>query len=147
MATANFKTMEYGMPLVVGGTEYFEDIKAAEELAENFTENLKYHDITVVGGYYSGFQFYVEEKYSNKFDLDKQSIYCIDNYDAHYYFDVCKSVAIREADREKRKIRKWLESLENHGYEIIVCIGRFSNGEAIYEKRTPRTRLLAAVRA
>ena len=86
------------------------------------------------------------EKYSNEFDLDKSSKYCIDNDDAKYYFDVYRSVALREADREKRKIAKWLESLAKNGdFEILVCVGRFSNGEAVYSRRTPRTTLLSAV--
>jgi hypothetical protein len=168
MATANFKDMEYGMPMVIGGMENYEDMKKAyesetgeeynediyyfdleeifrdaEKLAEDFTENLKYHDITIISGYYSGFQFYVEEKYSGYFDLNKSSEYCIENDDAHYYFDVCRSVAIRESDREKRKIKRWLESLVNYGYDIIVCVGRFSNGEAVYTTRTPKTELIS----
>lgn len=163
MGTANFRMMEYNMPLVVGGIDFFHELKEnfeneyneeytedafyydqeeeyreAFELAEEFTENLKYHNITVISGYYNGFQFYVEEKHNDKFDLDKSSKYCIENDDANYYFNVCRSLAIREADREKRKINRWLESLVKYGYEILVCIGNFSNGEAIYEIRTPK---------
>ena len=172
MSTPNFKFMLYGMPLVVGGMNPYEDLKeryeeeTSEEYtenmffwdlqnesgeacseAENFTETLKYHDVTVESGYYIGFQFFVEEKHSNRFDLDKSSKYCIDNEDAHYYFDVCRSVALREADREKRKIRKWLEKIaDSHGYENLVCCGVFSNGEAVYKPRTPRTELIAAAK-
>lgn len=171
MSTANFKDMEYNMPLVTGGLRSYDEMKAlykeesgeeysevcyyfdmedefrnAKELAENFTEDLKYHNVEVVSGYYLGFQFWVEEKYSNEFDLDKSSKYCIDNDDAKYYFDVYRSVALKEADREKRKIAKWLESLAKNGsFEILVCVGRFSNGEVVYSIKTPRTALLSAV--
>lgn len=56
--------------------------------------------------YYYGFQFWIEEKFSNYFDLDKSSEYCIDNDDAHYYFDMFRSQALRASDAEKRKIAK-----------------------------------------
>lgn len=170
MSTANFRSMEYGMPMVCGGMfdydemakgykeetgeEYSEDLfewelqdeyKRAERLAQLFTENLMFHDVTIESGYYQGFQFYVEEKYSNYFDLDKKSEYCIDNEDAHYYFDMCRSKAIRAADTEKRKIARWLESLVNEDFDILVCVARFSNGEAAYAIRNNRTRMIAAV--
>lgn len=48
------------------------------------------------------------------------------------------------ADAEKRKIAKWLEKLQDEGFEILVCTAKFSNGEAIYSKATPRTKLIAA---
>ena len=173
MSTPNFRSMLYGMPMVCGGMEDFDDLKTAFEedygeeytimqyqldmedeyenaafLAKEFSENLIFHDVTVESGYYSGFQFFVEEKYSGQFDLDRDSRFCIDNEDAHYYFDLCRSRAIRAADAEKRKITRWLENLAaNSGYEVLVCTARFSNGEAFYERRTPRTSLLAAVRA
>ena len=159
MATANFKRMEYGMPLVTGGMNDFEEMKSAyeqeygeeytefmyemdieeefnyaKELAEEFTENLIFHDVTVKSGYYQGFQFYVEEKYTKYFDLDKNSEYCIENDDAHYYFDMCRSKALRAADAEKRKIEKWLNNLAANGFEKLVCIARCSNGEAIYKR-------------
>lgn len=173
MSAPNFRSMLYGMPMVCGGMEDFDDLKTAFEkdygeeytmaqyqfdmedeyenavsLAKAFSENLIFHDVTVKSGYYSGFQFFVEEKHSGQFDLDRDSRFCIDNEDAHYYFDLCRSRAIRAADAEKRKINRWLENLaENSGYEVLVCTARFSNGEAFYERRTPRTSLLAAVRA
>lgn len=150
MSTANFKSMEYGMPMVCGGMNEDEfdnmiEYERAEYLAENFTADLQFHDISIECGHYQGFQFYVEEKYSGYFDLDKESKCCIDNEDAHYYFDMCRSKAIRAADAEKRKINKWLENLENDGFVILVCAVRFSNGEAYYSIRNNRTRLMSAV--
>lgn len=159
MGTSNFKPMEYGMPMVCGGMEDFEDLaekymaefgeeltegayygyledeaENAQRIAEDFTENLKFHNVTIEGGYYVGFQFYVTEKFGNRFDLDRDSEYCIDNDDAHYYFDMCRSAAIRAADAEKRKIRRWLENLTNRGYSMLECAAHFSNGYAYYRK-------------
>lgn len=172
MATANFRPMEYNMPLVCGnltdydemaeayeketGEEYNEFLfefdqadewERAKSLAEDFTYDLTFHDVTIESGYYGGFQFYVEERYSNIFDLDKDSRYCITNEDAHEYFDMCRSKAIRAADAEKRKIAKWLEKLTEHGFKVLIVTARFSNGETHYAERTPRAQLLAAVRA
>lgn len=159
MSTPNFGDMEYNMPLVCGGLKSFDEMakayeeetgeeyseglyewdlqdeaEKAERLAEEFTENLQFHDVTIESGYYYGFQFWVEEKYSKYFDLDKSSEYCIDNEDAHYYFDMFRSQALRAADAEKRKISKWLEKLQDEGFEILVCTAKFSNGEAIYQR-------------
>jgi len=169
MSAPNFKPMEYNMPMVCGGMNYWEQKEAyekeyeeeytpemfymdteeefneAQAMAENFTGNLKFHDVTVIGGYYEGFQFWVEEKYSGYFDLDKGSRYCIDNEDARYYFDMYRSQALRAAESEKRKIERWLESLNGHGFEILVCTGRFSDGSATYGNRNNvRARLKAA---
>lgn len=161
MSTCNFEPMEYGMPLVCGGLGYYEDYKECYEeefgeeytedmfyfdldcefdnariLAEKFSDDLKYHKVSVQSGYYQGFQFIVNELYDNMFDLDKESPYCIDNEDANYYFGMCRSKVLRSADAEKRKINKWLEEMgKMGGFEILVCGGVFSNGEAIYYKR------------
>lgn len=169
MSTPNFRDMEYNMPMVCGGLKSFDEmakayeketgdeyseglyewdlqdeIETAEQLAEEFSNSLTFHDITIESGHYCGFQFWVEEKYSKYFDLDKSSEYCIDNEDAHYYFDMFRSQALRAADAEKRKIAKWLEKLQENGFEILVCTAKFSNGEAIYSRTTPRTKLIAA---
>lgn len=136
MATANFRPMLYGLPLIVGVIEddldemdVWMDYENAELLAEQFSENLIFHNVTVVGGYYCGFQFYVEEKCSAEFDIDGESPYCIDNDDAWYYFNRCRSRALRDADAEKRKIRRWLENLD---YTRLIVSGRFDNGCTLY---------------
>jgi hypothetical protein len=169
MLAPNFRDMEYNMPMVCGGLESFDEmakayeeetgeeyseglyegdlyneLETAEQLAEEFSNSLTFHDVTIESGYYSGFQFWVEKKFSNYFDLDKSSEYCINNDDAHYYFDMFRSQTLRAADAEKRKIAKWLEKLQKNGFEILVCTAKFTNGEAIYSRATPRTKLIAA---
>lgn len=138
----------YSVEMYYGDCYFWQEIKAreAEELIEEIQDTLQFHDITIEGGRYYSFQFFVEEKYSGYFDLDKNSRYCIDNEDAHYYFDMCRSRALRAADAEKRKIRKWLEGLEKRGFDKLVCVAMFSNGEAIYERYNERTAMIAAAR-
>ena len=169
MSAPNFMPMQYDMPLILGGNyatlakkykdEYGEEydeflyemdvqdeIEYAEELIAEIADTLKYHKITIESGRYVGFQFYVDEIYSAQFDLDKDSEYCIDNEDAHYYFDMCRSRVLRAADAEKRKIEKWLAGLDQRGFDRYICTAIFSNGEAIYEKYTERAAMIAAVR-
>lgn len=155
MSCPNFKRMKFDMPMVCSktyaqmekmyGTESDEEFDDnlyylyqedeyynAANMAEEFNETLIFHDVEVISGHYDGFQFYVTEKYENIFDLDKSSKYCIDNEDARYYFDMFRSQALIKAEAEKRKIRKWLNSLTDSGFNIVVCVGIFSNGEAVY---------------
>lgn len=152
MSCPNFEPMEYGMPLVCGGLSDDTDYcayKEAVDIAKKFTEGLTFHKVTVRRGYYYAFRFVVDEIYSYIFDLKKDTGYCISNEEAHEYFGMCRSEALRKADAEKRKIRKWLDSFENkEGYEILVKIAQFSNGEAVYEKRNnQRARLKSALSA
>lgn len=169
MSAPNFMPMQYGMPLILGGNysklakayedEYgesyneelyemdvYNEIKYAEELIAEIADTLTYHKITIESGRYVGFQFYVDEIYSARFDLDKESEYCIDNEDAHYYFDMCRSRVLRAADTEKRKIAKWLAGLDRRGFDRYICTAIFSNGEATYDKYTDRAAMIAAVR-
>lgn len=161
MSTCNFAPMYFGMPLVCGGLGNFEDYKSDYEeqmdeeytenmffddlnmefdeascLAEDFSDELRFHQVSVKSGYYAGFQFVVDEV-CDCGCFDKDSPYSIDNEDAHYYYGECRSKVLRKADAEKKKIRKWLEHLpEVFGpLEILECIGVFSNGEVVYRRK------------
>lgn len=158
MSTPNFEFMKYNMPLIIADMDYYDlkeqyeeefDEEFTEEmfydemdfraddmvcLANEFNKTLKYHTVEVKDGYYADMQFVVYEKYENDFDLSKDSPYCIDNEDAHSYFDMCRSKVLRQADAEKRRIYKWLKSLKDQGYTELVCDGVFSNGEAVYSR-------------
>ena len=157
MSTPNFEFMKYGMPLIIAETPCYDDMKEQYEedtgeeydediycmdcqfiaedmqnLADEINDTLEYFTVEVQDGYYSDLQFIVNQVYENMFDLDKDSKYCIDNEDAHYYFGECRSKVLRKADAEKRRIYKWLKSMKNLGYIELNCDGVFSNGEAIY---------------
>lgn len=156
MSCPNFEFMLYNMPMIASrtygqmakdyeectGEEFDADLYAiylqddfneAAALADGFSKDLNYHVVTVQSGHYDGFQFVVKERYADRFDLDASSRYCIDNEDAHYYFDECRSKALRRADAEKRKIERWLNERAKNGYNRLVCRGVFSNGEALYD--------------
>ena len=93
---------------------------------ENFNDTLTFHEITFKSGYYDGVQLFVEEKEENPHELD--------NEDCRYYYDMCRSQAIRKYDAEIRKINRWMEKVATqYGWRELHCLGIFSNGEAIYE--------------
>ena len=113
---------------------FYEDIVEGydgfKEVMENFNNTLTFHELTFESGYYTGIQLYVEEKEENPHELD--------NDDCHYYYDMCRSKAIRKYDAEVRKINKWMDKVATqYGWRELICLGIFSNGEAIYRYAEP----------
>lgn len=96
-----------------------------KEVMEKFNDTLTFHEITFKYGHYDGLQLYVEGK-ENPHELD--------NEDCKYYYDMCRSVAIRKYDAELRKINRFMDKVATqHGWRELHCLGIFSNGEAIYQ--------------
>lgn len=107
---------------------FYEDIiygnDGFKEIMEDFNDILLFHKLSFKSGYYDGIQIYIEEKESPN-DLD--------NEDCRYYFDLCRSVAIRKYNSEISKINKWLSKVATqYGWKKLYLIGVFSNGEAVY---------------
>ena len=97
------------------------------EMAEEKNQNFLFHNITLGSGYYAGMQLYVEEK-DNPENLD--------NDDCNYYYNMCRSKAIRAYKTEQNKVRKAMKQIADaNGMEELVCLGVFSSGEAIYLSR------------
>lgn len=95
-------------------------------LMEEFNETLIFHELKLESGYYDGVQIYVEEKEENPHELD--------NEDCRYYYDMCRSIAIRKYGAEIRKINKWMDKVATqYGWKELICLGVFSNGEAVYQ--------------
>lgn len=89
---------------------------------------LEFFEVTVQGGYYTGMQLYVEDKH----DCFPEQY---DNDDCHYYFDCCRSRAIRKRAAEVRKVEKYMRKIaRQYGMDEYYCGGIFSNGEAVYDK-------------
>lgn len=107
---------------------FYEDIihgfDGFKKVMEDFTDTLAFHKLKFESGHYDGIQIYVEEK-ENPHELD--------NDDCNYYFDMCRSKAIRKYDTEIRKINRWLDKVaKEYGWRELYCLGIFSNGEAVY---------------
>lgn len=99
---------------------------------DDINKELAFFQVGLESGYYVGVQFDVNFKMRWGCELDPEEL---DNEDAHFCFDCCRSEMLRRYQRERRKLGKKLKELaEFHGFEEIVCIGRFSNGEAVYRK-------------
>jgi len=156
MSAPNFERMECGMPLVCGGfyddyekeyerqfhekpfdDEVYDEIQYDcdfySDEAADFSKTLKYYTVSVESGYYDGWQFWVEQ--NDGLELNPESPDCIDNEDAHYYFDECRSKVLRQANSERNKIQKWLKKwVDKKMIYELVCVGVFSNGEAVYDE-------------
>ena len=105
--------------------DIFEGYDGFSDLMEDFSDTLTFHELTLKSGYYDGVQIYVEEK-ENPYELD--------NEDCHYYYDMCRSKAIRKYESEVRKINRWMDKVASqYGWRELHCLGIFSNGEAIYQ--------------
>lgn len=77
-----------------------------------FTEDLRFYDIEVASGYYSGVQILVTEKSSCDYENTRR-------WNKKLY-------------REECMIRKWLEKVKEYGWKKLNHIGTFSNGEGLY---------------
>lgn len=113
---------------------FYEDIyREAERLANKLNEELMFYQIEIRSGYYDGLQTIIQgtDWYDSYYDIEDVS-----NDDCHYYFDMCRSKAIRKHNAEVNKINKKLLPLfeKELGFDHIRCIGVFSNGEAVYER-------------
>ena len=113
---------------------FYEDIYIeAERLADKLNKELMFYQIEIRDGYYDGLQTIIQgtDWHDGFYNIEDMS-----NYDCHYYFDMCRSKAIRKHNTEVNKINKKLLPLfkKELGFEHIRCIGVFSNGEAIYER-------------
>lgn len=119
-------------------TNYYDEVDAQDicdsidSRLSDINNDLLFHTIELKSGYYSGVQFYVETK---DFDEDENGELDLDNYDAHYYYDMCRSQARRKYKTEINKINKLLKELgKEYGFDAYGVSARFSNGETWYSK-------------
>ena len=103
-----------------------------DDKLKKINHDLIFHKIELKSGYYSGVQFYCETMHH---DEDANGELDLDNDDAHYYYDMCRSQARRKYKSEINKINKILKKLgEEYGFEAYGVSARFSNGETWYTK-------------
>lgn len=103
---------------------------------EEINAGLLFHEISIKSGYYEGLQLYVELNHAadNAGFTDAGPVY-LDNESAHYYFDICRSAAIRKYEAEQRRINKLLAKIGRaYGMDKLAIYARFSNGETWYTK-------------
>ena len=91
---------------------------------DSFNETLTFFKVVLRNGYYRGVQTLVE---------CENDPHELDNEDCRYYWDMCRSQAIRKHEAEQRRVVKYLKHLKDEGFDELICVGIFSNGEAVYE--------------
>jgi hypothetical protein len=113
--------------------EFFDDL---EKRCQEENENLKFFEISVKSGYYDGLQLYVDlTQAANNAGFTDHGPGLIENDDAHYYFDMCRSKCIRAYEAEKRRVNKILAKIgAAYGMDKLGIFARFSNGETWYTK-------------
>lgn len=96
-----------------------------KDVMEDFNDTLAFLKVEFKSGYYDGVQLYVS--------LESENPYELDNDDCRYYFDDCRSKCIRKFESEINKVNKWMEKVATqYGWRELICLGIFSNGEAVY---------------
>ena len=113
---------------------FYEDMyREAERLANKLNDELIFYEIDIKDGYYCGLQTIIKGTDWNDYYFEVEDM---DNEECYYYFDMCRSKALRKHQAEINKINKKLLPLfeKELGFDHIRCIGVFNNGEAIYER-------------
>lgn len=151
MATANFKTQKhfdlYASEMIYNlldddgnETEEYEFDDALYEETKDFIDTLnkqlKYFKIRLQDGYYAGVQTIVDD-IDPYYDLIDFLNYPND-YDGkclHSHFGYNKYILTRMLKREINLINNTLlPQLKDYNFEHLRVVGRFSNGETIYER-------------
>ena len=112
---------------------FYEDILAD---LEEINAGLLFHEISIESGYYDGLQLYVTLNHAaDHAGFTDAGPEYLDNESAHYYFDVCRSAAIRKYEAELRRVNKILAKIGGaYGMDKLAIYARFSNGETWYTK-------------
>lgn len=101
-----------------------------EAKAKELNEYLTFYTVSVESGYYSGLQFYVDEKY-----CDVESM---DNEESQYEFGLCRSKMLRKYRSEGNWLRRALQKAKAElGLMELGVVGGFGNGEVIYTEIKP----------
>lgn len=109
-----------------------------EQALEDLNSRLIFHRVSLRSGYYAGVQLWPEEnddaQAAGFYEGDTSDV---DNDNAHYYFDMCRSLAIRKYQAEQRRLTKELAAIAKAwSFDQLSIVARFSNGETWYSVAT-----------
>lgn len=135
MATANFGTPNFDLPLIAIGMSddedqnywAYEDAEADLKLLNN---ELGYFTLYLESGYYQGAMYNVKQ--TNDY-IDYDQIDDFDDEDTDYYFGDTKANVKKGIAQELDKIKKFLAEKKDEGALELIKVAQFSNGEAIYK--------------
>lgn len=141
MATANFGTMKYDMPLIVGGFydendpdwewHNVEEVECIKEDLADFNDTLKHFEVGIESGYYDGYQFTVEQ--SDEY-WDYEDLPTMTDDDADYYYGDTVENIRKEFEQDLKNIKEYLYNLKANGFKELIKVAQFSNGEAMYKE-------------
>ena len=141
MATANFRTMKYDMPLIVGGFydendpdcewQSYEEVKCIKKDLSDFNDTLKHFEVGIESGYYDGFQFTVEQ--TDEY-WDYEDLPTMTDDDADYYYGDTVENIRKEFEQDLKNIKEYLYNLKANGFMELIKVEQFSNGEAMYKE-------------
>lgn len=135
MATANFGTPNFDLPLIAIGMSDDEDqndwaYEDAESDLKELNNGLDYFEVYLESGYYQGAMYNVKE--TNDY-IDYDQIDDFDDEDIDYYFGDTKANVKKEIAQELEKIKKFLAEKKDEGALELIKVAQFSNGEAFYK--------------
>ena len=164
MATNNFETMNFDMPLIAYGMgvdyeerkkeweeenggeygEYNDDLYVSdidfqsewvEEDIKEFNNRHRFFEVEQKSGYYQGIQFQVN--FVDKY-LDYDMIMADKEFtdeDADYYYGETAEDIRKRVEEEKQECREFIMNMKNlQGAVELYKYAQFSNGEAIYKE-------------
>lgn len=141
MATANFGTMKYNMPLIVGGFydendpdwewHSYEEVECIKEDLADFNGTLKHFEVGIEAGYYDGYQFTVEQ--TDEY-WDYEDLPTMTDDDADYYYGDTVENIRKEFEQDLKNIKEYLYNLKANGFMELAKVAQFSNGEAFYKE-------------
>ena len=134
MSTPNFYNQkDFGLFVCDDEQAEFLDLDyALEETQKELGRAPLFFEFSLKAGHYEGAQIFVQPNYYCRTYGTPEEL---ENDDCKMQWDLCRSVAIRKYEAEKKWInREFLPRLaEKLGMRKLLCLGVFSNGEAIYQ--------------
>ena len=141
MATCNFGTMKYDMPLIVGGFydendpdwewHNYEEVECIKEDLADFNDTLKHFELGIEAGYYDGYQFTVKQ--SDEY-WDYEDLPTMTDDDADYYYGETLENIRKEFEQDLKNIKEYLYNLKANGFMELAKVAQFSNGKALYKE-------------
>lgn len=90
-------------------------------MLDDLNAALTFFQVSLINGYYTGTQLYVEEPESSPVELE--------NAVCRRIWDLCRSAAVRRRDSERRKICRWMEqAADAWNMAELICVECFSGG-------------------
>lgn len=109
--------------------DYYRELWRFDEIAGDLSEAagaLRFWRVSFETGYYSGAQVRV------RLPEDPREL---ENADCRELWDLCRSRAVSALEAETRRLKRALDAFaDERGMLVLRVAGRFSSGEAVYEK-------------